>query len=493
MDFLDPKRKRAHRKRLLIGYLLMAVAVAMGTLILLFSAYGFDINRKTGVVIQNGTVFVDSQPGGSTVTLNGQVQRNKTATRLVLPGSQQYTIKLTQDGYRDWNRIFSLEGGKIERLVYPLLLPTKLTTTESQLYATLPGISTQSPDRRWLLVQQPGQTYVFDLFDLDNPSATATTLTIPATILTDSTKPATLRALEWANDNRHLLVERSFNDTREFLMIDTTTVTASVNINTTLTIAPTSITLRDKKADMLYVYDTTGGLIRLGDLKNRTVSGAVLSNVLAYKSYGTDILLYATQDGAAAGKTNIRIRENDKATYLLKAIPKAETYLLDTAEFDGTPYYIVGSQADDAAFVYRDPLPTLKGQSRNPLLVSAVLRVASPKFVSFSNSTQFITAQSGNKLIVYDVEADRQFRINLTHEIPETSKVAWMDGFRFAFVDKEKSYMIDFDGSNEQPIVPALVAGGPYFAPDFRTVFSLAPSLVVNGRFALTQTSLQKK
>jgi hypothetical protein len=65
MDFLDPKRKKSHHKRLFIGYLLMAVAVAMGTLILLFSAFGYGVDRKTGDVIQNGTVFVDSQPGGS--------------------------------------------------------------------------------------------------------------------------------------------------------------------------------------------------------------------------------------------------------------------------------------------------------------------------------------------------------------------------------------------------------------------------------------------
>lgn len=491
MDFLDPKRKKSHRQRLLIGYLLVAVAIAMGTLILLFSAFGFWVDSKTGDVIQNGTVFLDSQPGGSTVTLDGKVQGNRTASRLVLPGSQQYTIRLSQTGYRDWTRTFALDGGSIERLVYPLLLPKTLETTENQLYASAPGLSSQSPDRRWLLVQQPGQTYVFDLYDLNSPSAAPAIITIPANILTDAAKPAVLSVVEWANNNHHVLLSRAFNDTHEFLMVDTNALANSVNINTTLTVSPTSVSLRDKKFDQLYIFDAAGGTIRQGDLKGRTVSGAILSNVLAYKSYGSDLLLYATHQGAAEGKLDYRIRENDKATYLLKSVPDAPTFLLDLAEFDGTPYYVVGSPQDDAAFIYRDPLPTLKGQSQKALIIPAVLRVKSPQFVSFSPNTQFISVQSGNKLVTYDIDGDRQFQLNLSHEV--SNKIVWMGGFHLAFVDKQQSYMIDFDGSNEQPLVPSLQAGGPYFAPDYETVFSLAPSLKVTGRFVLTQNSLIKK
>ncbi len=120
MDFLDPKRKKAHHTRLLIGYLLMAVAVAMATWLLLNSSFGYWVDPKTGDVIQNGTVFLDSRPGGSTVFLDGAMQNNKTASRLTLPGSRTYNIRLEQDGYRPWSRTFSLDGRSIERLVYPL-------------------------------------------------------------------------------------------------------------------------------------------------------------------------------------------------------------------------------------------------------------------------------------------------------------------------------------------------------------------------------------
>ncbi len=492
MDFLDPKRKKTHRKRLLIGYLLMAVAVAMGTLILLFSAYGYDVDRKTGDVIQNGTIFVDSQPGNSTIYLNGQIQGSRTPSRMVLPGSKQYTLKLTKDGYRDWSRTFTLEGGSIERLVYPLLIPKSLVTTEIQLYAAAPSLTTQSIDKRWLLLQQPGQTYVFELYDLNSPSAAPTILTIPAAILTDPAKPASLSVVQWSVDNHHVLMRRDYDGASEYLMIDTATVASSVNINTTLTVNPTSVTLRDKKADQLYVYDSLGGVLRQGDLKSRTVSGALLNNVLSFISYGSDIILYATKIGAENGSVDIRIREDDKASYLLKSVAEAPIYLLDVDQIDGTPYYVVGTNVADAVFVYRDPLPTLKGQQNKALLIPSVLRLTNPQFVSFSPDAHLIVAQSGNTIITYDIEGDRQFKVALNHVIERTERLTWMDSFHFASSDKGTSYLFDYEGSNEQPLTPS-VTGSPFFTADKKSVIAVAPSKTVAGRYSLTLTNLQNK
>lgn len=493
MDFLDPKRKKSHSRRLLVGYLLVAVAISMATWLLLNSSLGYWVDPKTGSVIQNGTVFLDSQPGNSTITLNGKVQGNQTAARLVLPGSKQYTVKLSQDGYRDWNRTFSLEGGSIERLVYPLMLPQTLITTEAQLYATAPLMSSQSHDRRWLLVLQPGQSSVFDLYDLNSPSSAPETLTIPNNVMTEPTKTTSFVVTDWANDNRHVLMERSFTGGREYIMLDIESVANTLNINTSLTVVPTSVSLRDKKADQLYIYDAAAGTIRQGDLKNRTVSGALLNNVLAYESFGSDLILYATRQGAASGKLSYRVRENDKASYLLKSVPDTSAYLLDIAEFDSTSYFVVGSQSEDVVFVYRDPLPALKGQSKVPLLVSAVLRLTDPRFVSFSANGQFVSAQSGNKLVVYDIQGDRQYGLNLNHTIDKNIEIEWMDGFRFVYTDKEQSYITDFDGSNDQPVVPSISSAVPYFSPNSKTVFAIAPSLKAVGRSALTQTSLEKK
>ncbi|MDQ3123195.1 MAG: PEGA domain-containing protein, partial [bacterium] len=149
MDFLDPKRKRAHRRRLFIGYVLMSIVVALGTMVILYLAYGYDIDRKTGTVIQNGIVFVESQPSGASVFLNGIHQNSRTGTRMVLPEGV-YTVRLEAEGYRTWERTFNLEGGQLQRLIYPFLIPDTLEGTAVKNYETLPLLTTQSPDRRWV-------------------------------------------------------------------------------------------------------------------------------------------------------------------------------------------------------------------------------------------------------------------------------------------------------------------------------------------------------
>lgn len=491
MDFLDPRKKKSHRRRLFIGYILVAIAVAMGTLVLLFSSYGYWVDSKTGDIIQNGTVFVDSEPSGSDVYLDGVLQGNKTSTRLVLPGGRQYNIRLTKDGYRQWQRTFALEGGKIERLVYPYLILNDLTTTEDQLYSAKPSSYMQSPDRRWLVVQQLGQQFSFDLYDLNKEVLSPQTVTIPDSILTSPDSGGTLSLLEWAYDNRNLLIKRQYDDKSEFIVFDTQKPEESRNVNTTLTVNPTTVKLRDKKSDLLYLYDTEGGLLRQADLKAKTVSGAILSSVLGFTSYGNDVIVYAAKDAIDTGKIDFRIRDSEKASYLLRTTNEADKYLLDVSEYNNSQYVAIGTDKDNAVFVYQNPLPTLKGQSKSPLLVRAVLRTSSPEYLSFSDDSQFISVQAGSKLAVYDIDGDRQYSVDIGLELAAGQQIAWMDNFRFNFVSSENSYMVDFDGSNQQKMMPCTV-NATFFSQDYKQAFCVAPSTVANGRYALTRTILQQ-
>ncbi|MET0779823.1 MAG: PEGA domain-containing protein, partial [Candidatus Saccharimonadales bacterium] len=83
MDFLDPKKQKAHARRLTLGYALIGLVLLLGTTILLYLAYGFGID-KNGRVIQNGLVFISSQPSGADIYINGQ-SKGQTDTRVVLP------------------------------------------------------------------------------------------------------------------------------------------------------------------------------------------------------------------------------------------------------------------------------------------------------------------------------------------------------------------------------------------------------------------------
>ena len=148
MEFLDPKKQKAHLIRLIIGYVLITIALVLTTIILLYQAYGFGL--RNGEVIQNGLIFMSSHPDPADIYVNNQKRDEKTNSRLLMPAGQ-YTFRLERDGYRPWKRAISVEGGSVGRFDYPFLFPTKLTTTTTKKYEARPSVVTQSPDQRWVL------------------------------------------------------------------------------------------------------------------------------------------------------------------------------------------------------------------------------------------------------------------------------------------------------------------------------------------------------
>src|SRR5262249_52735730 len=159
-----PQKQFRHRLMLYVGYVFISVAIGIGTLVLLYQAYGFGLG-KNGTVIQNGLVFFSSQPNPADIYLNGKHNNNATNARLALPAGI-YHVRLSRSGSRDWQRTIGLDGGAVVHYDYPFLFPTKLVTARIGGYTSAPGLATQSPDRRWLLVQQPGSNTIFDLYDL---------------------------------------------------------------------------------------------------------------------------------------------------------------------------------------------------------------------------------------------------------------------------------------------------------------------------------------
>src|SRR3990167_224998 len=137
MDFLDPKKRKHHTIRLFIGYGLVAIAIALVSLILIQQTYhGYDIDKRTGKIIQNGLVFINSKPVSADVYANGEKKGN-TNLRLVIP-SDNYKIELKRQGYNTWSRSLYLEGGSVVQLTYPLLFPTKIIRTDTTVYKSNP-------------------------------------------------------------------------------------------------------------------------------------------------------------------------------------------------------------------------------------------------------------------------------------------------------------------------------------------------------------------
>ena len=484
MEFLDPKKRLAHRKKLFIGYGLIAIALTMATVVVFFAAYGFDIDRKTGQVIQNGIMTIDAHPESARITINGK-DEGSTNKRLAMPAGQ-YHVELSRDGYRTWKHDVNLAGSSIEQLVYPFLFPSKLSTKSIQNYASAPGLVSQSPDRRWLLVQRPGDAVgAFQTVDLNDKANPATTFVVPNGILS-SGKTHAFEVIEWSTNNTDVLMKHTYDDKSEFVMLNRDNVSASQNISALFpqrTI--TAMTLRDKKSDQFYAMNSSDKILYSADSKSKEFT-QVASGVLQYKSYQKDMLVYATA-ATDTSKADVHLLYKGKDR-VIKQVAVSPKYLFDVADFNGKMYVAVGSANEGRVYLFTNPLDVLGNQDESPKSFLA-LKLDGAEAISFSANARFLAVQAGAKFAVYDAETTRQFRYDTKLPVAAGKKALWMDGHRLSLVGTDNvSHVFDFDGTNIQSLSAGTGGSDVYFDRDYTALYTVAPE---DAKANLTRTELK--
>ncbi|HUD05989.1 MAG TPA: PEGA domain-containing protein [Candidatus Saccharimonadales bacterium] len=491
MDFIDPKKQRRHRLRLVIGYSLSAVALLLLTVVLLFIAYGYGIG-KNGQIIQNGLVFVSSAPNPAQIYLNGSYSGSNTNARLELPAGQ-YTVQIKLNGYRTWVRSVGVEGGSVERFNYPFLFPNILSPTDAEDYSAVPGLVTQSPSKQWLLIQKPGSNTDFDEYNLANPkqlTSTSTTVSIPATILTSPAGTQSLQLIAWASDNQYALLLHTYAGGSEYILFDRQTPSDSLNLTKTLNLSPTMTLGLDNLAyNQYYIYDSNSQTISTVSLT--TPITPIISHVLDYAVYGTGTIEYVTPDDASAGNVYVDVYQGTK-TYHISQLPISSQYLLDASSYGGNLYLAAGEVNDTKVYVYENPIGALQNQPQMPVVPIYILKVNQPNYVSFSENSQFVMAENAQGFAVYDAQNQKGYVYNINAPVVPGQHATWMDGDRLILTTNNYVDVFDYDGANEQTLQPAVNGTIPYFDPTYKWMYVIAPSAVssTTSPYSLTSTSL---
>lgn len=477
MDFLDPKRSRAVVVRLWLGYVLLAIAIVLAAIVLLYQASGFGVSRE-GRVIQNGLLFVSSAPSGAAVYLNDKRQGSDTNSRITLQAGT-YTMKLTRDGYRDWQRAVTVEGGDVERIDYPLLIPNQLDTSEVAAYNAQPPLTLQSPDRRWVLAQVPGAPATFEVYDVrepDNVGENKTTVTLPQSIIgIAQSGQQSFELAEWSRDNQHVLLRHVVGDQSEYIMLSRSNPAESFNVSRRLQLAAgETITLQDKKFDKYFVHNPASTTLRTVSLDDQPPV-TLLSGVLSYKSYGEDVVLYVTNDGASNGNVAVKLYQDDKSYPIRQIAASQSGYLLDVSNYAGDWFVVAGGVGQDMVYAYVNPAQKLQEDVTQPLVPVSVLKVAGANYIEFSANSQFIMTQNGRSMAVYDVENDRSYKYELPQPLDAPQQhTTWMDGHRLVFVSNGLTTIVDYDGTNIQSLTAAVPGLLPMFDTRYQALYAFA-------------------
>lgn len=493
MDYLDPRKQRSHMIRLFVGYILIAVAVLIATIILLYQAFGFGLDRK-GEVIQNGLLFVSSKPSGARIYIDGKLENNASNTKLQLPGGT-YKVELQREGYVTWKRTIALQGGSVEHYDYPMLFPTSLKTANVKTYASLPSLATASPDRRWLIASQANSATGFDLFDLSDPkqvSARLTTIALPdSQVSLPRTGNHTWKLVEWSNDNRRVVLQHMYDGGSEYVLVDRQAPDQSINLTRILQLQPsTALSLRDKKFDKFYLFDAAAKTLASTSLVTNAPRQIELNGVLAFKSYSDDKILYATDIGATAGKVFMMLRDGGN-TYKVREITAGDVYLMDVTKYDGNWIVAVGSKADNKVYVYKNPQAVRKNAQQTALVPVHVMKVPAPDFLVFSSNSQLLMVEGGNNFATYDIETERGYGFATKDPIDAPNTHAtWMDDHRIIYTSGGKLTVRDYDNANQRTLVAMSPVYLPFFDRDFKNLYTISPGTGTSVQPALTNTSM---
>lgn len=470
MDFLDPKAKKQQRVRLMIGYILVAILIVTASTILVYRAYGFNVDRKTGQVTQSGLVYIDSAPDGAELYLNGELYKDKTNSRLSLEEGQ-YEILIKKSGYRDWSRTLFIRGGTVERITYPLLVLQDLSEQRLASFgAAAPKVSTQSPDRRWLLVSEPGSITNFreyDLNSLDNEDKPKEeVVTFPAGLFTAADGEQLLQVVEWSTDNKNFLVKHTYGTGSEYLILNRDNPAESFSISKLLNVQPDQISLRDKRPDEWYLYTKAGGILQSANKEGNVE--AVLANVTAYKTHDMDVIIYAVKTSDTL--STIYIRQNGQ-TYNLRTVA-AGAVKLDIARFDNAWYVVVASDGDTKTYIYKNPVTDLsKREPVKPVAVAVLKANQAINRIGFSTNTRFVMAQDAQHVGVYDAEKSESYQYSLKDTVDKDTPVSWMDGHRLQYKSDGFETIVDFNGSNAQRLVRRDSGSAAFFNRDYTILY----------------------
>lgn len=464
IDTESPRFKSVLRS---VQYAVLSLLVVGGTIILVFTGQGYDFNRGTGEVIQNGLLLINTSPEDSQVTINGVIESDFTPGRFALP-TGEYDIGLSQDGYRNWDKRVSISPSGVEWLYYPLLLPSQLEPSRVGVWRNLEFI-TQSPNPQRLLVRQARDDLVFNLLNLDGAAiSNDAPITPPQDILAlQAGDPiGAFSFVDWASDSRHVLVGYTQGEITQYLWLDVETPALSLNLNVLFDLPLSEPKFIDGDANRLYAL-VNNDLRRL-DLGNRTISAPLARAVSAYEATRDRYVVYLASE---QGVTQLGLLDGG-VTRLIKPdlAGDASRYDFDTTEFDRSFYVALLDSVGAQVSILTDP------HSPNQGSPDINLSAAGARYVSFSLNGQFMVVQGGGNYTSYDLDRGRTYGFSTPFAQPIEDEMLWMDGYRLLGYDQNgQLFVFEFDGANPEQLLAANPAFNPFFTSDLNAMYSISP------------------
>jgi len=467
--------KKPTKQSFLIRRVLLSVLATVSVLIIVTASIlfmlGYRLDSGNGRLEQGALLQFDSQPNGADVWVDGNAIGGQTATKqTVLAGV--HSVKMTKQGYEDWNRTLSLDAGTLTWLDYTRLVPKNRPVESVIPYTNLASLSF-SPDLKWALALENNTVATLQLIDLRSEAVKTAELILPATLYTvQQNGTSSFTPYRWNSEGRYIIVKHVYGDAQtEWLMVDTQDVNRSVNITRLLSVDFNDIQFSGTSGTSLYGL-TTDGLIRKLDLSAGTISRAFVSHVSSFSMFEeTNVLSYVGVDANDANKKVVGIyKDGENGPTVLRSTTDSSLALAIALGRYFSDDYVAIAEGTSVTVLYGS-LPSEGAADKKALDTYASFSIkGAATNLSFSEKSDYVMAQSGSVFVSYEIEHKRtSVGVVTPAQGTPASALKWLDAAHLWNDDDGALVMRDFDGTNLHTIMPV--------APGF------GASLSTNGKF----------
>jgi len=468
-----PTKQQQLRQRITM-FTIMIVSIVLLVTAIVLSLLGYRLDGDNGRLEQGALVQFDSIPASARVSIDSQATTLQTPNkRSVMAGV--HTFMFERDQYRSWSKSLDLVAGTLTRLNYVRLVPSTVSTDVIREYSAVTAMKA-APDRRSLLVQTDSSRQVFQKVAIQDREVRSSDLVLPADLYSQSAAPGVTHRFtlgEWDESGRYILVQHDFNESNEWLVVDTEAVGRSQNVSRLLGINFSDLQFSGTSGNVL--YGLTDGILRKVDLSGATISRALVNGVTSFELYDTNVATYVGRDPASGVTVAGLYRDGDDEPVILERGETAEASLaIDTSSYFNDQYIAIAK--DRQVTVYRGNFPTSSRDLSSLEIVETITVSGAVSSLSFSPEGDYVVAQTGAGFVSYEVEYDRLNRVRLSSDEVQTQTMRWLDtAYLWAVLDN-KLMTREFDGNYAHSLMPAMEG--------------LDVSLSPNGRFmyAMTQT-----
>lgn len=433
-------------------YTFMTLSVTVIVSLLMLVVLGYQFNQKDGKLEQGGLLQFYSIPTGAQVTLDEMKLGSLTNTKTTVDSGNHF-VTFSDNGYRVWQKSIMVKPGQVAWLSYARLIPQTITPESLQTYAVLTS-ALASPDRHYMLLHQAADQPAFTLVDIQNDTPKYSTLTLPVGSYTapSAGKKQSFALDSWSGDNQVVLIRHTYdNNKMEWLLLNRNSPDQSIDLNTTYAISPSRIEFAGGNHSLLFVQN--GDIVQRINLDEQTLSRPLVTNVRDFTTYDDKTIAYSTKVDA---------KSQMSVGYAAIDIPQPQT--IATYPADKKPLFAALSQYFGQSYVgivHGNDMTVLTGTLPTPNNKGSLKQYGEHTLpdgtwnLEVRGSDRFIVATLLNGYATYDLELQKYDETTWKYSAKSQRPLQWLDDFMLWSDYGGTLRFYEFDGANQQDIMPA--------------------------------------